>query len=95
MTHFFESDLDQYIMSWESNMSKISVENTNSAISCTQIAYMARELRQNGVVTLTCQPNEVDMVFDQLTSFTSNSEVKKFTRSKPDSNEVLLEIINN
>ena len=57
-----------------------------------QIAYVARELRHNKTVTLSCLKNETDIVLKQLSSFSNSSPIKMKTVKKPNSQEVLVEV---
>lgn len=58
-----------------------------------QIAYAARELRHNKTVTLSCLKGETGLILEQLSSYSNTSPIKMKTVNKPNSKEVLLEIM--
>lgn len=58
-----------------------------------QIAYAARELRHNKTVTLSCLQGEAGQVVEQLNTFSYTQPIKMKTLNKPNSKEVLLEIV--
>ena len=53
---------------------------------------MARELRHNGEVTISCLQNETSLVLEQLGSFSHSSPIMTKSTIKPNSREVFLEI---
>lgn len=57
-----------------------------------QIAYAARELRHKKSVTLNCLEDECGLVLEELKSFSNSYPITMKTTSKPNSNEVFLEI---
>ena len=57
-----------------------------------QIAYAARDLRHNKSITLSCLKSEASTVLEQISSFSNTSQITATTISKPNSNEVFLEI---
>ena len=59
-----------------------------------QVAYVARQLRKEKRVTLTCLENEAGMLLDQLNSFSNTNPLMSKTVNKPNSNEIFLEIVN-
>ncbi len=59
-----------------------------------QVAYVARQLRKEKRVTVTCLMNEADSLIEQLNSFSSPNPFLSRTTNKPNSNEVYLEICN-
>ena len=58
-----------------------------------RIAYAARELRQNNVVTLSCLRQEKDIILEELSLFSNSCLKVKKTITKPDSKEIFLEIV--
>ena len=58
-----------------------------------QLAYAARELRHNKSVTLNCSSSETDHIIKQISSFSNYGRIKTKAYKKPDSGEVLLEIM--
>ncbi len=67
----------------------------NSNIVDWQIAYAARELRQKKRVTLSCLESERTLLLERLGSFSNSSPIMANSTSKPNSNEVFLEIVDN
>lgn len=65
----------------------------NPNITSWQIAYVARELRQKKQVTVSCLKNEMDIVLEQLSSFSNSNPKMTKSTTKPNSKEVYLEII--
>lgn len=59
-----------------------------------QIAYVARQLRKEKRVTLTCLENEAGFLMEQLNSFSNTNSLMSKTVNKPNSNEIFLEIVN-
>lgn len=57
-----------------------------------QMAYVARELRHNKTVTLSCLKTEADDLLKQLGSFSNTGPIKTKVVNKPNSKEILLEI---
>ena len=59
-----------------------------------QIAYVAKKLRQEKKVTLTCLQSETPLIIELLSSFCNSNPVLRQTVCKPNSQEVFLEIVN-
>lgn len=59
-----------------------------------QIAYVARQLRKEKRVTLTCLENEAGILMEQLNSFSNTNPLMSKTINKPNSKEIFLEIVN-
>lgn len=59
-----------------------------------EIAYVARKLRKEKRVTLTCLENEAGLVMEQLNSFSNTTPLMSKSVNKPNSNEIFLEIVN-
>lgn len=58
-----------------------------------QVAYAARELRHNKTVTLSCLKSETGNLLEQLSLFSNSNPRSLKSVQKPNSREVLLEII--
>lgn len=59
-----------------------------------EIAYVARQLRKEKRVTLTCLETEAGFLMEKLNSFSNTNPLTSKTVSKPNSNEIFLEIVN-
>ncbi len=59
-----------------------------------EIAYVAKKLRQEKTVTLTCLQSETSLIIEMLRSFSNSNPILRQTICKPNSQEVLLEIVN-
>ncbi|OGI10422.1 MAG: hypothetical protein A3I68_07425 [Candidatus Melainabacteria bacterium RIFCSPLOWO2_02_FULL_35_15] len=59
-----------------------------------QIAYVAKKLRQEKKVTLTCLQSETPLIIEMLRSFCNSNPVLRQAICKPNSQEVFLEIVN-
>jgi|GEM_PF-2178387 len=59
-----------------------------------QIAYVARDLRKQKTVTLTCHVGETDYLLEQINTFSSPAPVTSKAVGIPNSNEVFLELTN-
>ena len=59
-----------------------------------QIAYVAKKLRQEKVVTISCMNTETSSIIEMLKSFSNSNPILSRILPKPNSQEVLLEIIN-
>jgi hypothetical protein len=71
-------------------MSEESVSN----LTCWQIAYIARDLRKQKTVTLSCHVGETDYLLEQINTFSSPAPVTSKMVGRPNSNEVFLELTN-
>ena len=59
-----------------------------------QIAYAAKRLRQEGTVTISCTSTETPSILEMLKSFSHSNPILNRIVPKPNSQEVLLEIVN-
>ena len=59
-----------------------------------QIAYVAKKLRQEKKVTITCLQSETPLIIEMLSAFSNSHPILRQTVGKPNSQEVCLEIIN-
>ncbi len=59
-----------------------------------QIAYVAKTLRQEKKVTITCLQSETPLIIEMLSAFSNSNPILRQAVSKPNSQEVLLEIVN-
>ena len=59
-----------------------------------QIAYAAKKLRQEKIVTISCMQYEMPSIFEMLSSFSNSNPTLNKMIHKPNSQEVLLEIVN-
>ena len=59
-----------------------------------QIAYVAKKLRQEKVVTLTCLQSETPFIIEMLSAFSNSNPILKQAIHKPNSQEMFLEIVN-
>ena len=59
-----------------------------------QIAYVAKKLRQEKTVTLTCLQSETPLIIEMLSTFSNSNPILRQSVSKPNSQEVFLEIVN-
>lgn len=57
-----------------------------------QVAYIARDLRHNKKITLSCLKGEAESIIEQLNYFSSANPIITKTISKPDSREIYLEV---
>ena len=68
-------------------------QSNNPQLLSWEIAYAARELRHNKTLTLSCLKDNTQELLKQLGSFSHSSPIMTKTSNKPNSNEVLLQII--
>ena len=59
-----------------------------------QIAYAAKKLRQEKIVTLTCLQSETPLIIEMLSAFSNSNPILRQAVCKPNSQEVFLEIVN-
>ena len=59
-----------------------------------QIAYVAKKLRQENIVTITCLQSETPLIMEMLSAFSNSNPILKQSVCKPNSQEVCLEIVN-
>lgn len=59
-----------------------------------QVAYAAKKLRKEKIVTITCSQGETMSIIEMLKSFSNSNPILNRMVKKPNSQEVLLEIVN-
>ena len=59
-----------------------------------EIAYLAKKLRKERAITVSCLPNETGSVIEMLSSFSNSNPILKQTIFRQNSREVFLEIVN-
>ena len=59
-----------------------------------QIAYAAKKLRQEKIVTISCMQGEMPSIIEMLSSFSNSNPILNKMVQKPNSQEILLEIVN-
>ena len=59
-----------------------------------QIAYVAKQLRQEKKVTITCLQSETPLIIEMLRAFSNSNPILRQSIGKPNSQEVFLEIVN-